>query len=162
MVAAVKDKATAEEIFKIIGEELQEEKEEHPPLKFLGLLEEFNGIDLKQRNQYIEILCKNYIDRVLITHGWVTTKSNKRPIPMQDDVLQSIFDDVGPMDGSKEHDDIEERMGFKYRTILGELMYAYVTCRLDAGFAICTLAKFSSQPHEKHYKYLKRLTLYLR
>ena len=63
MAAAVEDKATVEEIFTIIGEELQDGNEEHPPLIFLGLLEEFNGVDLNQRNEYIEISCENYINR---------------------------------------------------------------------------------------------------
>ena len=40
-------------------------------------------------------------------------------------------------------------------------MHAYVTCRADVGFAICTLAKFLTQPHKEHYRHLKHLVLYL-
>jgi len=37
--------------------------------------------------------------------------------------------------------------GFEYRTLLGELLYAYITCRPDIGYAITPLSKFaSSQP----------------
>ena len=45
---------------------------------------------------------------------------------------------------------------------LGELLYAYVTCRPDIGYAVTTLAKFSTHPHEIHYKYLKGIATYLR
>ena len=41
-------------------------------------------------------------------------------------------------------------------------MYAYVTCRLDIGYAITTLSKFSSCPAKIHYHALKNVTRYLR
>jgi len=53
-------------------------------------------------------------------------------------------------------------MGFGYRNVLGELLYAYVLCRADIGYAITTLAKFSQRPNKEHYLALKRLAVYLR
>ena len=53
-------------------------------------------------------------------------------------------------------------MGFGYRSVLGEILFAYVLCRADIGYAVTTLAKFSTAPNELHYKALKHLAIYLR
>ena len=52
-------------------------------------------------------------------------------------------------------------MGYGYRNVLGELLYAYVLCRLDIANAITTLAKLSIAPNIEHYHALKRLAIYL-
>ena len=52
-------------------------------------------------------------------------------------------------------------MGFSYRTLLGELMYAYVSCRLDIAHAITTLSRFATRPTKLHYTYLKGVVGYL-
>ena len=41
-------------------------------------------------------------------------------------------------------------------------MYAYVICRLDIGYAICFLARFSNAPHHDHFYALKGVCKYLR
>ena len=41
------------------------------------------------------------------------------------------------------------------------MMYAYVTCRPDIGFAISTLSKFGSSPAACHYLQLKNVCRYL-
>ncbi len=35
---------------------------------------------------------------------------------------------------------LETKMGFGYRSVIGELTYAYVTCRLDIGYAVAELS----------------------
>jgi hypothetical protein len=50
---------------------------------------------------------------------------------------------------------------FSYRSLLGELLYAYVTARPDIGYAITTLSKFATAPAKMHYQRLKGLALYL-
>jgi len=47
--------------------------------------------------------------------------------------------------------------------LLGELLlYAYVTCRPDIGYATITLSKFSTCPHDHHFALLKKVAKYLR
>ena len=53
-------------------------------------------------------------------------------------------------------------MKFKYRKLLGELMYAYITCRPDIGYHIVTLSKFAGHPAHLHYDLLKKVAKYLR
>ena len=56
---------------------------------------------------------------------------------------------------------LEKKKGFNYHTLLGELMYVYITCRCDIGYAVTTLSKFSSAPTEYHYTLLKGVAIYL-
>ena len=42
------------------------------------------------------------------------------------------------------------------------MMYCYVTCRPDIGYAITTLSKFSSAPAQIHFTLLKGVAKYLR
>jgi hypothetical protein len=53
-------------------------------------------------------------------------------------------------------------MGFSYRSVLGELIYAYTVCRLDIGYAVTKLARYSAAPASIHYLALKRICRYLR
>ena len=42
------------------------------------------------------------------------------------------------------------------------MMYAYVTCRPDIGYAITTMSKFLTKPSKLHYELLKGIAKYLR
>ena len=48
------------------------------------------------------------------------------------------------------------------RTLLGEMMYAYVTCRPDIGYAITTMSKYLTKPSARHYEHLRGIGKYLR
>ena len=76
--------------------------------------------------------------------------------------IKQVYEQKGPAEGTAEHKDIESKAGFGYQTLLGEMMYAYVTCRPDIGYAITLLSKFGSCPSEYHYSCLKNVARYLR
>ena len=156
----------ADKIFDIIGRKLQLPKEDKPPFAKLGLINDFNGIDVSQTSTYIQISCATYIERLMQTHGWTEDRKmkdiSKSIAPLAIDAVRQVYDHKGPMEGTTEHRDIEKKSGFSYRTLLGEMMYAYVTCRPDIGYAITLLSKFSSSPAEYHYACLKNIARYLR
>ena len=81
---------------------------------------------------------------------------------MPERALDVIYRDQGLLEGSLEYQTSQKQAGFAYRTLLGELIYAYVTCRPDIGFAVTTMAKYSQHPTLTHYKYLKGIATYLR
>ena len=153
-------------VFSNIGKKLQLSGEKVPPFKYLGPAKDYNGVDITQTKQYIEISCPGYIDRLTRAHGWDKpddTEIKSRPTaPMPERSLDTIYTKRGPIEGLQEYKRLQKQMGFAYRTLLGELLYAYVTCRPDIGFAVTTLAKFSANPDEIHYKYLKGVATYLR
>ena len=73
-----------------------------------------------------------------------------------------MYAEEGPAEGTVQHRVLEKQKGFAYRTVLGECMYAYITCRPDIGYAVTTLSKFSCAPTAYHYKLLKGVVKYLR
>jgi hypothetical protein len=60
----------------------------------------------------------------------------------------------GPREGTPGHAALKKEMGFAYRTVLGELTYAYVVGRLDIAFSVSFLARFSIHPTAGHYRAL--------
>ena len=57
--------------------------------------------------------------------------------------------------------EIVSKKGFSHRNVLGELIFAYVTCCLDIGHSVCLLARFSNRPHEEHFDASKGICKYL-
>ncbi|MCE2995760.1 MAG: hypothetical protein LW863_09190 [Flammeovirgaceae bacterium] len=157
----------AKHIFDVIGERLRLPGESTPPFVYLGLVTDFNGVDIQQRQSYIEISATTYISRLLKAHGWdtpspsETTSAHTAPLPTN--AIESIYNCVaGPDEFTQEHADKQRQHKFSYRQLLGELLYAYVTCRPDIGYACVTLSKFASHPADNHYILLKGVAKYLR
>ena len=163
---ACTNEALANKIYDIIGKKLQLPKEDKPPFAKMGLINDFNGIDIAQTDMYIKISCETYIDRLVTTHGWKEDKRvkdvAKTIAPLNTEALKQVYDQKGPNEGTPEHKALEDSSGFSYRTLLGEMMYAYVTCRPDIGYAITLLSKFGSNPSAYHYACLKNVARYLR
>ena len=67
---ACTNQALADKIFHIISKKLQLPKEDKPPFAKMGLINDFNGIDVQQTDSYIKISCATYIDWLVTTHGW--------------------------------------------------------------------------------------------
>jgi hypothetical protein len=147
---ACPDEALAKCIYGIIGSKLQLLSETQLLFTYLGLLDTFNGVDLLQTCDHVSISCHTYIECVLQTHGW-STPEHKNPesskvSPLSSDCLIQLYKDVGPSEGTREHSALADEHGFSFHTILGELLYAYVTCQHDIGYAITTLSKFLMTP----------------
>ena len=162
---ACPSESIATSIFDAIGTRLQIATETTVPFKYMGLLSDFNGVNVDQYRDSISVSVSSYIDRIMQTHGWTTpiqvsTRIPQAPIP--DDAISSMFNHVGPSEDSPEHAALTLKHGFKYRSLLGELLYAYVTCRPDIGYAIVTLSKFASCPHDVHFSLLRSVARYLR
>ena len=162
---ACPDEVLAKCIYDIIGRHLMLAHEMEPPFKYYGILEEYNGITIMQSRDSITLSCPQYIDHVLKTHGWSAPNANEhlssKPTPMANNVLPQLYKEVGPSEGMVEHAKLASDQGFSFRMVLGELLYAYITCRPDIGYAITMLSKFSLAPHKTHYAALKNVACYL-
>ena len=163
---ACTDESIADAIYDIIGNDLKLPTEDKVPFTKLGLVTDFNGIDVEQSRDFIEISCSNYIDRIMTSHGWETDKmmqpSDKPVSPLPTEVLTQLQKHTGPSEGTNEHQNLQDKMGFSYRTLLGEMMFAYVSCRPDIGYAITLMSKYGSNPSQFHYSQLKNIAKYLR
>ena len=77
------------------------------------------------------------------------------------DCIKQMHAEEGPLENTTGHMILEKKKRFNYCTLLGGLMYAYITCHPDIGYAVTTLSKFSSAPTEYHYMLLKGVAIYL-
>jgi hypothetical protein len=157
---------TAERLIEIINSHVSTKNQGMGTLTASGYSHRYNGLDIHQTQRYIKISCETYVQRLLQTHGWESPgpKESDRPdsVPLHPDVASRIATLSGPDEGSPAHDTLAREMKFSYRQLLGELIYAYTLVRVDIGFAVCFLARFSQNPHREHYTALKNIARYLR
>ena len=156
---ACRDPNIANKVIDMISAELS------APMKKLGVVNRYNGIDIEQSNDYIKVHNTTYLTKVLKAHEWLNDSSQTplNPTPMRDDsTYQKILDNaVGPT-SEEEKFALHQEMNFSYRQALGEALFAMVTCRPDISFAIIKLAKFANSPAKEHYIALKNVFRYLR
>ena len=88
-------------------------------------------------------------------------QSDKPVSPIPSDTVDRIYSEHGFRENTPEHQALEEKYGFGYRNLLGELMYAYVTSRPDLSYSVTTLSKFSTCPGDYHFHLLKGIAMYL-
>jgi hypothetical protein len=131
-----------------------------------GAFSQYNGVDVHQTQDYVKLSCESYIDRVLQTHGWATpehhTSDRHDQVPLSASLVTNLGTSKGPAEGTLQYREIASLAGFSYRQVLGELIYAYVVGRLDIGYAVTFLARFSQYPTAEHYSALKSVVKYLR
>ena len=81
--------------------------------------------------------------------------------PLPSDCTNQLYKDKGPAEGLNGHLLLVKSPVFLYHTLLGELMYSFIMCQPDIGYAVTALSKFSSAPSPFHYKILKGVAKYL-
>jgi hypothetical protein len=127
----------------------------------VALLTHYNGIEIIQDRDYVKIPVSTYIGKILANHGWERgSKSESRLIKRYTQVLLGNWKNPPPTDAI-EMSKLEAAAVFIYRTVIGELLYIFVTCRLDMGYAMQELSKFSCGPYTCHYAAMKRVYWYL-
>ena len=57
---------------------------------------------------------------------------------------------------------LERELGFSYRQVIGELIYALVTCCPDISFLTIKLSQYSAAPAKIHYNAVKDIYRYIR
>ena len=120
--------SVAKQIYDHIGNELQLSGEKVPPFKHLGPATDCNGVDMNQTKQCVEIACPGCVDRLNRAHGWDNPGNDEMQSPptspMPENSLDVMCAKQGPIEGSKECEQLQKKMGFACRTLLGELLCA--------------------------------------
>lgn len=91
-----KHEQTAKEIYGLVGLQLQTDNKEEPPFDYFGLLEDFNGVDVHQYRDCIQISCPEYIERFVTSHEWndepeFNTTSIKPISPLPDNCINVMY-----------------------------------------------------------------------
>jgi hypothetical protein len=129
----------------------------------VGIISHYNGIEIIQDRDYVKIHVGKYINKILTNHGWEqATKSEAILIePLHPSAFKEL-EETTPPTSESEKLQLEQAAGFSYCNAIGELLYAFVTCRIDIGYAMAELSKFSCGPAACHYAAIKWVYRYLR
>jgi hypothetical protein len=136
------------------------------PLKQQGLLDKFNGIGVTQTCHYVKINCHTYISKFCekYLNSWLgkAPLTANRPTLLPNDLtwLNKFNATIGPTDPS-EQAKLANAMQIKYRTSIGELIWAMITCHPDLAFTSVKLSQLSSVPAKHHYHGLKHAIHYI-
>jgi len=157
-----RQESTAKSVYSDIGAKLTLQNEAEAPFECLGLVDSFDGYDVLQTRDCIKLSAESYIRRLLKAHEWDNPSprelSNKPKPPLQENDVANLFNlAAGPVENTPKHKALKAEQGFGYQSVLG----VYLLCCPDIGYAVTTLAKFSTAPNALHYKSLKHLVIYL-
>ncbi len=156
---ATSSTSTATTVFDLIDDRLT------IPLKRMGLVTLFNGLDVTQSRDYVKISCSTYISQICSKYldTWMGKHhmSNKpTPLPQAESFIKLFMSAEGDPSPS-EQEKLGNRMGVQYHSGVGELIYALVTCRPDISYAVVKCAQSTVAPHKIHYHALKHILKYL-
>ena len=154
---SVPEETIATKVFKLIQQHLK------LPMKVLGKLGLYNGIVICQTKHYIKIQCKYYLTKVLQSHGYLGTTSKNIETPIVYD--KTTFAKIHDIKGSDLIEDqilLTEETGFKYRSSIGEILFAAITRRPEIMYAVIKLSQFVSQLAKIHYHTVNHVFKYLR
>ena len=118
------------------------------PLKRQGLIDMFNGIDVTQTRDYINIDCHTYIDKICEKyidtwlHNTPITENKPVPLPTCPVWLKKFKAAIGSSN-PQDQKTLAKSMQVNYRAGVGELIWAMTTCCPDIAFASVKLSQFS-------------------
>jgi hypothetical protein len=128
----------------------------------MGLVTRFNGVDINQTQHYVKIHAKKYLTKMLQSHGWLDDKPTHGTTPFPSDPASLTKLLHGPRPNTDiEREQLQQEFGFKYRQLMGEIMFAMVKCRPDISIHVIILSQFMDNPGPEHYKALKQVANYL-
>ena len=135
-------------------------------MKRQGLVTLYNGPDIIQTRDYIKVSCETYIDRISnihLDHGWMKSylmSDRPTPLPTTPQFMKALQTDDADPDPIAQRN-LEKKMGFSYRSGIGQLVYAMVCCRPDLSFATVKLSQHNTCPRKVHFEGVQHALKYL-
>ena len=86
---ATRREEIAKNVFNTIGLKMRFDTEKEQgiiPFEYLGVVDDYNGVEIRQTEHYIEMLCENYINRLLRSHGWETPSKKMQYEKVEPDI----------------------------------------------------------------------------
>jgi len=154
---ASRDTATARKLIDSINAKMRIE------VKHLGLIDRFNGMDVHQTRHYVKITCEKYLYKMIKSHEWLIKGPhpiNPILLPADSAYLQRLEQAVVP-NPILVKTALQHRMGFKYRQVMGEVIYPAMKCHPEIINHAIKLSQYLENPAEEHYHALCDLVAYL-
>jgi hypothetical protein len=71
------------------------------------------------------------------------------------------LDSAIPPDDPNAQSALQQKFGFKYRQVIGEILYPMVKCRPDISTAVIKLSQYMANPASDHYQAVHNLVKYI-
>jgi hypothetical protein len=113
-----------------------------------GMMKHFNGIDISQLTIHISISSKTYLDTVLKKYVWDDIVPTSLPINPSNEFVRALYSAITLE--SAQHYKIENGH-FRYRTVIGELIWPMITTHPELSYPVVKLSQFPSSPASIHY-----------
>ena len=155
---SAEDTDTAKDVIQSINNKMKID------VKELGLINRFNGVDVTQTRDFIKLSNATYLKKIFLHHQWLKDEPPLKtydPLPMlSNPSYQRDLELAKPL-SCHEREKVEKEYGFSYRSAIGEIIYALVTCRPDISFPCIKLSQYSARPAQIHFDAIKHLFKYL-
>jgi hypothetical protein len=126
-------------------------------MKRQGLVTLYNGLNIIQTWNYIKVSCETYINHnsnIHLDHGWMKSyliSDCPTPLPTTPQFMKAMqTDDANPDPIAQQN--LKKKMGFSYRSGIGQLVYAMVCCCPDLSFATVKLSQHNTCPGKVHFE----------
>lgn len=131
------------------------------PMKRLGLISLFNGIDILQSKYFIKISCQTYIEKMAKRHldFWMRDLKMTTFKPMKS--FMKSFDTAVRDPDKKVQANLEKEYKFGNCSGIGEIIYAMVTARPDVSPYVVRCSQYSACPAAPHYNAVQHIIKYL-
>jgi hypothetical protein len=148
-------RSAAEKLIQSINEKMR------IPIKHLGQITHFNGVDIHQTKHYIKLTCETYLTKMLHNHNWLLPHAVNQPVPLPtDNAYIRTLETAIPPKTTKEQEDLKQQY-YNYRQVIGEVIYPTMKCRPDIIVHAAKLSQYMENPAESHYMALRQLCTYL-
>jgi hypothetical protein len=157
---AMENEETAQYFFDVLDDKLT------MPMKRLGLITLFNGVDVLQTNYYVKNSCQTYLEKISKHHlenrmpDFKMITHRPLPMPATESFIKAFDAAVGDPDETVQKD-LKKEFMFGYQTGIGEIIYAIVTARPDVSTAVVRCAQNSACPAKQHYHAARHILKYL-
>jgi hypothetical protein len=127
------------------------------PMKHQGLVTLYIRLDILQTKDYIKVSCETYINRISNIHldqGWMKSyliSDQPTLLPTTPPFLKALQTKEGDPDPVVQRA-LKKKMGFSYRSGIGQLVYAMVCCHPDLSFATVKLFQHNTCPGRVHFE----------
>jgi hypothetical protein len=134
------------------------------PMKRMGLISLFKGLDIAHTADFVKILCSSCLDKVIQKHlsMWLSDHdlpSWSMPLPTTKTFLTLFLNAKGDPDPKVQAQ--VQSMKLSYRSAIGELIWVMTTCRPDISYATVRTSQYSYTPHALHYHGINHILKYL-
>eukprot|EP00978_Attheya_sp_CCMP212_P003430 scaffold7102_cov34-Attheya_sp.AAC.2 len=119
------------------------------------------GVNVEQTRNYIKIHLNDYIDGMIKQYEWMQGLSpDAYSTPITDDMGKKL-DEVRVPPADSQRQELEKQFGFKFRELMGKLIFAMVCGRFDISCELSRLSQYNENPGALHYDALRSVAKHL-